>query len=306
VQWVNRANQDFRGYAGTVATGAIRVGAAVRVEPSGQTSRIARIVTCDGDLAQAAAGQAVTLVLADEVDCSRGDLIVAGEAEIEVRDHFDAALVWMASEPLVPGRAYWLKIGTTLVPASVSRVRSVRDVDAMKDRPGQPLGLNDIGRVDIVLDRPVPALAYAQSRALGGFILIDRASHATVAAGMIESFSEARGTAERGEGGRVVWLVGSSPRERRAFAHRAQERLRARGRPTFILDAAALREGLSRDLGFSGADEAENRRRTAEVAKLLSRAGVTVLVAVDAPEGAAVPGTEVDVRTADSGWDWTI
>jgi len=306
VQWVNRPNQDFRGLAGTIASGEVRVGDAVRIEPSAQRSRIAQIVTYDGDLEVAVAGQAVTLVLADDVDCSRGDVIAGANAELAVRDHFEAELVWMAQEPLVPGRAYWLKIGTRTVLASVSRVRAMRDVETMERKAGRPLELNDIGSCDIVLDRPVAALTYAESRTLGGFILIDRASHATVAAGMIGHFPEDSAAVERNESGRIVWLTGASTAERRDFARRAQERLRARGRPALILDACALRDGLSRDLGFSIEDEAENRRRTAEVAKLLSGAGVTVLVALDAPAGAAVAGAEVDVSAAKAGWDWMI
>jgi bifunctional enzyme CysN/CysC len=306
VQWVNRPDQDFRGLAGTIASGEARVGAEVRIEPSGRRSRIARIVTYDGDLDVAVAGKAVTLVLADEVDCSRGDVIAGVGAGLAVRDRFEAELVWMAHEPLVPGRAYWLKIGTRTVPASVSRVSALHDVDTMQRKAGRPLALNDIGRCDIVLDRPVAALTYAESRTLGGFILIDRASHATVAAGMIAHFPDGASAVERSDAGRIVWLTGAPAAERREFARRAQDRLRARGRPTLILDACALREGLSRDLGFSAEDEAENRRRTAEVAKLLSGAGVTVLVALDAPEGGAVAGAKVDIKDAGDGWDWMI
>ena len=308
VQWVNRANQDFRGHAGTIASGDIRVGARVRVEPSGQRSAIARIVTFDGDLPAAAAGQAVTLVLADEVDCSRGDLIVADGDSIAVGDRVDATIVWMANEPMVPGRAYWLKLGPRTVAASVASVRDIRDVRTMTTVAGRPLGLNEIGRCEIVLDSPMAALPYRESRTLGGFILIDRASHATVAAGMVLASPEKaarRETTEAGAG-RVIWLVGASPSGRMDFARKAQQRLLARGRAATILDASILRAGLSSDLGQSEADEAENRRRASEVATLMSRAGVTVLVVSDVPQDEARPGTKVSVNDRDSDWDWMI
>ena len=308
VQWVNRPDQNFRGYAGTIAGGTVRVGDPVRIEPSGRRSAIARITTFDGDLAEAVAGQAVTLVLADEVDCSRGDLILGDSAPVTVQDRLDATLVWMANEPLVPGRAYWLKIGTQIVPASVSRVHELSDLTTMAAAGGRPLALNDIGRCEIVLDRPVAARPYRDSRALGAFILIDRASNATVAAGLVDAVAEkaARPDPNEAGAGRVIWLVGSSPEERLHFARRARQRLRARGRQALILDPAALRTGLSSDLGDSESDEAENRRRMAEVARLVSRSGVTVLVAADAPEGGAGQGTEIDVAEADSAWDWMI
>jgi bifunctional enzyme CysN/CysC len=306
VQWVNRPDQGFRGYAGTIAAGRVRPGDRVRVLPSGEGATVARIVTLDGDLAEAAAGQAVTLTFTGEVDCARGDLIAADDgASVTVADHLDATLVWMAAEPLVPGRAYWLKLGPLTVAASVARVAAVRDVNTMAEGPGRPLGLNDIGRCEIVLDRPIPAALYRDSRALGGFILIDRASHATLAAGLIDALADlpAARAAESGQG-RIIWLTGSSDEERSRFARKARERFAARGRASVALDETSLRDGLNSDLGEE--DEAENRRRTLEVAKLLSRAGVTVLVALEAPEGAERPGTEVDVGGAAQDWDWII
>ncbi len=308
VQWVNRPDQNFRGYAGTIASGTVRVGDPVRVEPSGQRSQIERIVTMDGELRGAIAGQAVTLLLADQIDCSRGDVIAGLDAELAVRDRLDATLVWMANEALVPGRAYRLKIGARTVAASVSQVREVRDPASMEKLPGRPLALNEIGRCELVLDQPIAAALYRDNRTLGGFILIDRATHATVAAGMIEQLPDqaARPEASDCGAGRVIWLVGSSSDERLHFARRARDRLRARGRPALILDAAAVRAGLSSDLGHSEADDAENRRRTGEVARLMSRAGVTVLIALDIPEGEARPGTRIDVTDAESDWDWMI
>jgi bifunctional enzyme CysN/CysC len=235
--------------------------------------------------------------------------MIAGErAGLEIADHLDADLVWMAPEPLVPGRAYWLKIGALTVSASVARVAAVRDIETMAEAPGRPLGLNDVGRCALVLDRPIPASLYRDDRRLGGFILIDRASHATLAAGMIAAFPDrpkAPVSLEAGPG-RIVWLTGSSPEERASFARKGRERFAARGRASFVLDEASLGDGLNRDLDASGEAEAEGRRRAAEVAKLLSRAGVTVLVAVQAPAGEAHPGTELDVRGAAQNWDWII
>jgi bifunctional enzyme CysN/CysC len=308
VQWVNRAGQSFRGYAGTIAAGRVRPGDRVAILPSGRSTIVERIVAFDGDLDEAGAGQAVTLTFADEVDCSRGDLIAGEAAGLAIADHLDATLVWMAAEPLVPGRAYWLKLGPLTVAASVARVAAVRDVDTMAEVPGRPLGLNDVGRCELVLDRPIPAALYRDNRRLGGFILIDRASHATLAAGLIESFPDkprAPAAAETGQG-RIVWLTGSSPEERARFARKARERFAARGRTSFVLDDATLRSGLNSDLAGAEADESERRRRALEVAKLLSRAGVTVLVALEAPAGADRPGTELDVGGPAQDWDWII
>jgi bifunctional enzyme CysN/CysC len=214
----------------------------------------------------------------------------------------------MAAEPLRPGRAYWLKIGALTVAASVARVAAVRDVDTMAEGPGRPLAANDIGRCAIVLDRPIPAALYRDNRRLGGFILIDRASHATLAAGMISAFPDkpkSPASLEAGQG-RIIWLTGSSPDERARFGRKARERFAARGRASFVLDDTTLSDGLSSDLGTSEEDEAERRRRNMEVAKLLSRAGVTVLVALEAPAGEEHPGTELDVRGAAQNWDWII
>ena len=307
VQWVNRANQDFRGYAGTIASGEIRPGDHISILPSGLSSTVDRIVTFDKDLDKAIVGQSMTLTLTDEVDCSRGDLMVAASAPAEVNDRLGATLVWMAAEAMVPGRAYWLKIGTQTVTASVARVDEVIDVNTMERQPGQPLELNDIGRCEILLDRKVAAQTYADNRHLGGFILIDRATNATVAAGMVDSFPEAADTAAGDHAaGRIIWLTGSTE-EKIAVAQKAQQRLGARGRPTFVLDDVSLREGLNADLGGAPADESEHKRRAREVARLMSRAGVTVLVALDASHEAAELGSDVHVADASDDWaDWII
>jgi bifunctional enzyme CysN/CysC len=313
VQWVNRPNSSFRGYAGTIASGEVRPGDSIVVQPSGLASTIERIVTMpsggkdeDGDLKVAVTGQSVTLTLADEVDCSRGDMIGAASAPVKVADRLKAGIVWMAGEDMVPGRAYWLKIGTQTVSASVARIDEVIDVNSMAREEGRPLELNDIGRCEIVLDRAVPALAYAENRNLGGFILIDRATHATVAAGMIESFPEAEAQAGASEhAGRIIWLTGDSVEQKVAFARKAQQRFEARGRASVILDEESVRVGLNNDLGIRAKDETEHLRRVREVARLISRSGVTVLVAVAAND--AAPGSDVHVTdiTADAG-DWII
>jgi bifunctional enzyme CysN/CysC len=296
VQWVNRAGQDFRGYAGTIASGRARTGDAVAILPSGRTTRIARIVTAAGDLDEAVAGQAVTLTLADEVDCSRGDLIAAAGAAT-VAGSLDATLVWMAEAPLEPHRAYWLKTGAQTVSATVT-VGQVLAIDGGAGRTGPMLALNDIGSVRIALDRRIAATAYADNRALGGFILIDKASHATVAAGMIGGFPSAGVLDAHVE--RIFWVAGES----RAEALRA--RFAAQGRSAFILTEAALREGLCADL--SADDAAELTRRAAEVARLMSATGVTIIAAIPVARTAEVPGSLVGFDTAGEalGEDWVI
>jgi bifunctional enzyme CysN/CysC len=292
----------------------VRPGDRIVVHPSGHSSTVERIVVFPGlsdvegdtDLDVAITGQAVTLTLVDEIDCSRGDMIAAAGASVEVADRIEASVVWMAAEAMVPGRAYWLKIGTQTVPASVARVEEVIDVNTMRRGEGRPLELNDIGRCELVLDRPVPALAYGDSRRLGGFILIDRATNTTVAAGMIDAFgaaTEQAGAADHA--GRIIWLTGDSVEEKLAFARKAQQRFEARGRASVILDEDSLREGLSNDLGDGAADEAEHIRRVREIARLISRSGVTVLVAVESNGETADGDVHVADISADAG-DWII
>lgn len=306
VQWVNRPNSSFRGYSGTIASGVIRPGDRIMIQPSGAASTVERIVTFDGDLDVAIVGQSVTLTFADEIDCSRGDMIVAAPDPVRVADRFVANLVWMAPEAMVPGRAYWMKIGTHTVSASVARVEDVINVNTRDREPGRPLELNDIGRCEIVLDRPVPAVIYGENRRLGGFILIDRATNGTVAAGMIASIPvETAQAAVTDHVGRIIWLTGRSVEEKLAFARKAQQRFEARGRASVILDEESLREGLSSDLGRGAADEAEHLRRAREVARIVSRSGVTVLVALDADGEDHHDDIHVADASADVG-DWVI
>ncbi|WP_166037456.1 GTP-binding protein [Sphingosinicella sp. YJ22] len=297
VQWVNRAGQDFRGYAGTISSGCVRPGDTVRILPGEARCVVDRIVTADGDLDEAVAGQAVTLTFTEEVGCARGDVIAAASQPPSVADRLDAMLVWMAGEPLVPGRAYWLKIGTQLVSASVARVVDLVDMATLEPRHGEALHLNDIGRCELVLDRPVVALPYAESRDFGGFILIDRASNGTVAAGMVQALPDSAGepAAEHGHG-RILWLSGA-PDERIAFARRYQQRMQARGRPTVVLDEEGLQVGLNSDLSGPHA-EPERQRRIRELARMMSEAGLVVLVATDMPADER-HGTSVDVSKGD-------
>jgi bifunctional enzyme CysN/CysC len=291
VQWVSRPNQNFRGYAGRIASGRVRVGDAIAVLPSGTRSFVERIVTFDGDLDQAVAGQSVTLTLTDEVDCSRGDLIAAAHEATEPVSRLSASLVWMSDEKLVPHRSYWLKVGTQTVSANVDTVDAIIDVNTLASGQGQPLGLNDIGKVEIDLDRAIPAVRYEQNRKLGGFILIDKISHATVAAGLIDGFpSNPVKAAVRHS---INWVTGS---KREAWAASAAARLKAQGRSVAIVDDAAI----------SGFPAGEPARIAREVARLMAAAGVQVFVTVDGAATSAT-GKIIDSDQNEEGGDeWVI
>jgi bifunctional enzyme CysN/CysC len=308
VQWVNRPDSGFRGYAGRIAAGIVRPGDEIVILPSGRRSRVERIVTFEGDLDRAVQGQSVTLTLADAVDCSRGEVIAAASTPPEVADCLAADLVWMADEPLVPGRSYWLKIGAATVSASVSRIDRLVEVDSGRPVSARPLALNDIGRCELRLDRSVVAGRYADGRELGAFILIDKLSHATVAAGMIQGFPRRSARREAGAAERIVWLTGIAPEERAEAAARAQQRLQAIGRMSFILDEATLRDELNGDLGDGPSDSAEHIRRARAVAGLMSRAGLHVLVALDVPAGEAWPGRPLTPADLEQGGadEWVI
>jgi bifunctional enzyme CysN/CysC len=297
VQWVNRPNLDFRGFAGQIASGTIAPGDAVRVLPSGKTSVVARIVTLDGDLPRAQAGQSVTLTLADEVDCARGDVLTHMAAPLEVADQFEATLVWMAEEPMLPGRPYWLKIGPSTVPATITEPKFQINVNTMARLPAKTLELNAIGDCNIALDRPVPFAPYAENRDLGGFILIDRLTNATVAAGMIHfalrraqnihwqaiDISREAHARQKNQQAKVLWFTGLSGAGKSSIANLVEKKLHALGRHTFLLDGDNVRHGLNRDLGFTDADRVENIRRVGETAKLMADAGLIVLTAFISP-----------------------
>jgi len=297
VQWVNRPNLDFRGFSGLISNGTVKPGDAVRVLPSGKTSTVTRIVTLDGDLNEAVAGQSVTLTLADEIDCSRGDVLAAADAPPQVADQFEASLVWMADEAMVPGRAYWLKLASQTVSVTVSQPKCTINVNTMERLAAKTLELNAIGIAEITTDRAIVFEPYAQSRALGGFILIDKISNATVAAGML-SFSLRRAqnvhwqaldvTREaharlKGQNPAVLWFTGLSGSGKSTIANMVEKRLHALGKHTFLLDGDNVRHGLNKDLGFTEADRIENIRRVGEVTRLMTDAGLIVLTAFISP-----------------------
>ncbi len=297
VQWVNRPDLDFRGFAGQVASGQVAVGNAVRILPSGRTSSVSRIVTFDGDLDAAVAGQSVTLTLADEVDCSRGNVIAVAEAPPEAADRFEASIVWMADEPLIPGRGYWLKLATQTVTATVQPPKYAVNVNTLEHMAAKTLDLNAIGVAEIATDRPIVFEAYAENRTLGGFILIDKMTNATVAAGMI-NFSlrraqnvhwqasdiarEARADLKNQKPA-LLWFTGLSGSGKSTIANLVEKKLHRMNRHTFLLDGDNVRHGLNKDLGFTEADRIENIRRVGEVARLMTDAGLIVITAFISP-----------------------
>lgn len=297
VQWVNRPNQDFRGFAGTVAAGTVRPGDEIVALPSGRRSKVARIVTADGDLDIAGEGQAITLTLRDELDISRGDVIADAHKPPQVSDQFAAHLLWMGEHALLPGRPYWLKIGTRTVSASVTEIKHKIDVNTQEPLAAKHLELNEVAYCNLYLDQPVPFEAYADNRTLGGFILIDRQSNATVAAGTLEFALRRAGNIHwqhldvdktarariKGQQPRCLWFTGLSGSGKSTIANLVDKRLHAMGYHTFILDGDNVRHGLNKDLGFTDEDRVENIRRVAEVAKLMADAGLIVLVSFISP-----------------------
>jgi bifunctional enzyme CysN/CysC len=297
VQWVNRPNLDFRGFAGLIASGSVKPGDAVRVLPSGKTSTISRIVTLDGDLDEAIAGQSVTLCFADEIDCSRGDVIAVADNPPEVSSQFEATIVWMDDEAMLPGRPYWLKIGTQSVSATVQAPKYVVNVNTMEHLAAKTLDLNAIGVAELATDKPITFEPYADNRTLGGFILIDKISNRTVAAGMLH-FSLRRAqnvhwqatdigrqdhAALKNQVPRILWFTGLSGSGKSTIANEVEKRLALMNRHTFLLDGDNIRHGLNKDLGFTEADRIENIRRVGEVAKLMADAGLIVLTAFISP-----------------------
>ena len=297
VQWVNRPNLDFRGFSGLISSGTVKPGDAVRVLPSGKTSTVTKVVTLDGDLDEAVAGQSVTICFADEVDCSRGNVIAAADAPPEVADQFEATIVWMEDEALHVGRSYWLKIGTQMVSATVQQPKYVVNVNTMEHLAAKTLELNAIGVAELATDKPIVFEPYADSRTLGGFILIDKITNRTVGAGMLH-FSLRRaqnvhwqptdiGREEhanlKNQRPRVLWFTGLSGSGKSTIANEVEKSLNLMNRHTFLLDGDNVRHGLNKDLGFTEADRIENIRRVGEVAKLMADAGLIVLTAFISP-----------------------
>ncbi|MHB8530551.1 MAG: sulfate adenylyltransferase subunit CysN, partial [Caulobacteraceae bacterium] len=297
VQWVNRPNLDFRGFSGLVVSGSVRPGDKVRVLPSGRETTIARIVVQEGDLRTAVAGQSVTLTFAQEVDCARGDVICAAGQPAQVADQFETTLVWMSEEPLLPGRAYGLKIGAQSLSATVHEPKYKININSLEHLAAKQLDLNEIGVANIILDRAVAFDPYEENHDTGGFILIDRLTNATVAAGMISfalrrsqnihwqalDVSKASRAQAKGQKPAVLWFTGLSGAGKSTIANLVEKRLLAQGRHTYLLDGDNVRHGLNRDLGFTDADRIENIRRVAEVARLMADAGLIVLVSFISP-----------------------
>ena len=297
VQWVNRPNLDFRGFAGQIASGTVRPGDSVRVLPSGRTTTVSRVVTLGGDLDQAVAGESVTLTFADEIDCSHGDVISAADAPPEVADQFEATLVWMDDQTLMPGRGYWLKLGTQSVSATVQQPKYSINVNTLEYLAAKTLELNAIGVAELATDKPIVFEPYAQSKTLGGFILIDKLTNRTVAAGMLNfslrraqnvhwqptDITRADHAALKNQKPRVLWFTGLSGSGKSTIANAVEKRLNLMNRHTFLLDGDNVRHGLNKDLGFTEADRIENIRRVGEVAKLMADAGLIVLTAFISP-----------------------
>ena len=297
VQWVNRPNLDFRGFAGVVTSGSVKPGDRIIAQPSGKESKVARIVTMGGDLPLAVAGQSITLTLEDEIDISRGDVLSKADAPAEVADQFEASLVWMTDEPMLPGRPYLMKIGAQTVTASITEPKYKINVNTMEHLAAKQLGVNEIGVVNIALDRQIAFDAYKANRDTGGFILINRMTNNTVGAGML-NFALRRShnlrmqhvdvdKALRSELKRqrpaVLWFTGLSGAGKSTIANLVEKKLAAMGRHTYLLDGDNVRHGLNKDLGFTEADRVENIRRVAEVSRLMVDAGLIVMTAFISP-----------------------
>lgn len=297
VQWVNRASLDFRGFSGTVAGGSVKPGDEVLVAASRKPAMISRIVTMDGDLDEAIAGQAVTLVLDREIDISRGDVLSAPGAVPEYSNQFQAKLVWMNEERAMSGRSYLIKVGTQLVPATITNIKYKTNVNNLEQSATKCLDLNEVGTVTIATDKPIAFDPYAENGTTGGFILIDRLSNATLAAGTLEfglrraqnltyqDFDVNRKTRSemKGQSPKIVWFTGLSGSGKSTVANLLEKRIAAEGKHTYILDGDNVRHGLNKDLGFTDEDRVENIRRIAEVAKLMADAGLIVLVSFISP-----------------------
>ncbi|GAB1425250.1 sulfate adenylyltransferase subunit CysN [Thauera terpenica] len=297
VQWVNRPNLDFRGFAGTIAGGVIRPGDRIRVQPSGRESTVARIVTRGGDLEQAVSGQSITLTLNDEIDISRGDVISTVDAPAETADQFEITLVWMHDEPLLPGRPYLLKIGTKTVTATITDIKYQVNVNTLEHVAAKTLELNAIGVCNLSLDRQIAFDPYQDNRDTGGFILIDRLSNNTVGAGLLHfalrrahnihlqhmDVDKIARASIKHQQGCVLWFTGLSGAGKSAIANLVEQKLHGLGHHTYLLDGDNVRHGLNKDLGFTDADRVENIRRVGEVARLMVDAGLIVLTAFISP-----------------------
>ena len=297
VQWVNRPNLDFRGFSGLIASGTVKPGDELRSLPSGKTSTVKSVVTMDGELDEAVAGQSITITLEEEIDCSRGDVLATADDPPQVADQFETTIVWMDDEPLVVGRGYWLKLGTQMVSVTIAEPKYEIDVNTMEHLASQTLNLNQIGVCEITTDRRIVFNPYTENRALGGFILIDKITNHTVGAGMLH-FSLRRSqnvhwqptditrdhhASMKNQTPRVLWFTGLSGSGKSTIANEVEKKLALMNRHTFLLDGDNVRHGLNKDLGFTESDRIENIRRIGEVAKLMTDAGLIVLTAFISP-----------------------
>ena len=297
VQWVNRPNLDFRGFSGTVVSGIVRPGDAIQVSPSGQRSTVARIVMFDADLEEAQPGQAVTLVLTDEIDISRGDVIAEARKPLHTSDQLAVHLLWMNDAPMYPGRQYYLKSGARTVPCVVTDLKHTVNVNTLETQPAKSLGLNELGVANISLSQRIPFESFAEDGELGSFILIDRQSNGTVGAGLFD-FSLRRAdnivwqaltvdkqhrAAIKHQRPAVIWMTGLSGSGKSTIANLLESRLHDLNRHTYILDGDNVRHGLNRDLGFTAADRVENIRRVGETARLMADAGLITIVSFISP-----------------------
>jgi bifunctional enzyme CysN/CysC len=297
VQWVNRPDSSFRGFAGLITSGATEPGDSVRILPSGVNSTVARILTMDGDLSNARAGQSVILTLTSEIDCARGDFIVAANDPPAVADRFEASIVWLDSDPLVPSRTYSLKLASQVVGVTLQAPKYELNVNTMEHLAAKTLKLNGIGVTELATDQPIVFAPYTEDKSLGGFILIDRVTNATVACGMIhfalrrstnihwQALSVDRAARARLKNQRpaVVWLTGLSGAGKSTIANLVEKKLNRMNRHSFLLDGDNIRHGLNKDLGFTETDRIENIRRVGEVARLMSDAGLIVIAAFISP-----------------------
>jgi bifunctional enzyme CysN/CysC len=297
VQWVNRPNQDFRGFAGQIASGSVRPGDTLRVLPSGRQSTVTRVVTFDGDLDEAVAGQSITVTLADEIDVSRGDVLAPAEALPQVADQFQVTLIWMHEEPMLPGRPYLMKIGSATVTGTITELRHKINVNTLIHEPGKQLDLNEIAVCNLSTDRAIAFDPYADNRDTGGFVFIDKLNNDTVGAGLMHfalrraenvhwqalDVNRSSRAQIKGQKACVVWFTGLSGAGKSTIANMVERRLHAIGRHTVMLDGDNVRHGLNRDLGFTEADRVENIRRVAEVSRLMTDAGLIVLVSFISP-----------------------
>jgi bifunctional enzyme CysN/CysC len=297
VQWVNRPHLDFRGFAGSIASGAVKAGDAVVVASSGRLSKVARVLSSNGDVDEAGAGEAVTLVLADEVDIARGDVITHPDSRPEVADQFTAHVIWMSEEKLLPGRSYLMKIGAKTTPATVTELKHRIDVNTLEKLAGKTLALNEVGFCNLATTTPIAFDPYADNRDTGAFILIDRFTNETAAAGMIAHglrratnihrhdltvSREARAQLKH-QRAAILWFTGLSGAGKSVIANLVEAKLHGRGVHTVMLDGDNVRHGLNKDLGFTAADRVENIRRVGEVARLMTEAGLIVLCSFISP-----------------------